>query len=110
MRKIRLNADIIINAVIALNILSLISDLIMDYFYFTDYLPQPLLVIGYTLLFYTVFGMFWSILIAITAAVSQIIKKHRTSRRYTVNVVQLILLISELPFWWYYWFNALMSV
>ena len=80
MRKIRLNPDIIINAVIALNILSLNSDLIIDYFYFTDYLPQPLLIIGYTLAFYTVFGMFWSILIAVTAAVSQIIKKHRTSQ------------------------------
>ena len=104
MRKIRLNPDIIINAVIALNTVSLIADHIVDY------LPQPLLIIGYTLVFYTVFGMFWSILIAVTAAVSQIIKKHRTSRRYRVNVVQLILLISELPFWWYYWFNALMSV
>ena len=104
MRKIRLNPDIIINAVIALNTVSLISD------YIVDYLPQPLLIIGYTLVLYTVFGMFWSILIAVTAAVSQIIKKHRTSRRYIGNVIQLILLISELPFWWYFWFNALMSV
>ena len=62
------------------------------------------------LILYAVFLIPIAIILGIILKIISIIKKLKTSKRYWINIVYIIIFVLTIPIWYKIWFVALMGV
>ena len=101
-------SDIITLSLIVLNYIAIACTLITkDAFYgitnILDYVVAGLIM-------YAVFLMPIAIILGTILNIISIIKKLKTSKRYWINIVYIIIFVLTIPIWYKIWFVALMGV
>ena len=100
--------DIIVLIAIILNFLSIANTAI-----FADKLYRITNIFDYVivgLFMYTIFIIPIAIVVGIVLNIISITKKVKTGNKYWVNIGYILILVLTIPFWYEFWYLALMSV
>ena len=101
-------SDIITLSLIVLNYIAIACTLITEDTFYRITNMFDYVVAG--LILYAVFLIPIAIILGIILNIISIIKKLKSSKRYWINIVYIIIFVLTIPIWYKIWFVALMGV